>query len=128
MAMQLQCVCHDTLPWLISFSLDDSHTLLFMALTTCPDCGTDVSTKASACPKCGAPVFERSARGTVTTQRTGKSIKAQKLLFQLLLVIAVIWFFIAKAAESPVGWPVALFFVAVFMLYVTRFRRWWHHD
>src|SRR5205814_9236947 len=25
-AMQLQCVCHDTLPWLISVSLDDSAT------------------------------------------------------------------------------------------------------
>jgi len=26
-----------------------------MALTKCPDCGTDVSTEAPACPKCGRP-------------------------------------------------------------------------
>lgn len=27
-----------------------------MALKTCKDCGTEVSTKAAACPKCGAPL------------------------------------------------------------------------
>lgn len=25
-------------------------------LTTCPDCGREVSTRASACPHCGAPL------------------------------------------------------------------------
>src|ERR1043165_5783668 len=99
-----------------------------MALTNCQECGTEVSNRASACPKCGAPVFEPSARGTVTIQRTGKSIKAQMLLFKFTLVVSVMWFFIAKATESRTAIPVLLFCFSVFMLYVTRLRRWWHHD
>ena len=27
-----------------------------MALTTCPDCGTEVSEQAPSCPKCGRPM------------------------------------------------------------------------
>ena len=30
--------------------------LAAMALTKCPECGNEVSTKAKACPGCGAPV------------------------------------------------------------------------
>lgn len=32
-----------------------------MGLTTCPDCGKDVSERAAACPHCGAPVGEPEA-------------------------------------------------------------------
>jgi uncharacterized membrane protein YvbJ len=99
-----------------------------MALITCAECGTQVSSKAAACPKCGAPVFERSARGSVTIQRTGKSIKGQMLFFKLALTAGIIWFFIAKSQEASIVWPVLLVFFSVFMLYITRFRRWWHHD
>lgn len=28
-----------------------------MALTTCPDCGRQVSTSAEKCPNCGRPIF-----------------------------------------------------------------------
>ena len=99
-----------------------------MALMNCRECGTQVSSRASACPKCGGPAFEPSARGTVTIQRTGKSIKAQMLLFKLTLVVSVMWFFIAKAADGSTVIPIAVFSVSVLMLYITRFRRWWHHD
>ncbi len=27
-----------------------------MALKTCPDCGTEISTKAVLCPQCGRPI------------------------------------------------------------------------
>ena len=35
-----------------------------MALTTCPECGTQVSNKAAHCPKCGAPIQERLRTAT----------------------------------------------------------------
>jgi len=40
-----------------------------MTLIKCTDCGSDVSTAATACPRCGAPVVERAA-GTPATPAT----------------------------------------------------------
>lgn len=33
-----------------------------MPLITCPECGANVSDKASACPKCGAPIYTASQK------------------------------------------------------------------
>jgi hypothetical protein len=39
-----------------------------MALTTCPDCGTEISTEAPTCPKCGRPNAPNKKRpGTIST-------------------------------------------------------------
>lgn len=46
-----------------------------MALTTCPDCGTQMSTKAAACPRCG---------------RAGKSEQGSALIFPLKLTIVLL--------------------------------------
>lgn len=50
-----------------------------MALTTCPECGATVSTKAAACPACGHPIQERPSAGFVT------------LVLAILFSAAVIW-------------------------------------
>ena len=36
-----------------------------MAIIKCPECGKEISDKASACPNCGCPIAEMSASGTV---------------------------------------------------------------
>ena len=49
--MQLQCVCHDTLPWLISFSLDLMHrvvNLLFALSAFGVVSASDLRTRTSA--------------------------------------------------------------------------------
>jgi hypothetical protein len=41
-----------------------------MALSTCPQCGNELSTSADACPQCSRPV---TTRPVVTGRRWGKS-------------------------------------------------------
>lgn len=36
-----------------------------MAMMKCPECGREVSSKATACPNCGCPISELSPRGVV---------------------------------------------------------------
>lgn len=61
-----------------------------MAMTNCKECGTNVSSKATACPKCGAPVKRKShplAIGCFT------------LMLAFVAIIAVI--IVVIAALSP---------------------------
>ncbi len=48
-----------------------------MALVTCPDCSTEISTKAEACPKCGRSL-------------ASKGITLGDVLFVLFLVFFVL--------------------------------------
>lgn len=36
-----------------------------MALIKCPECGKEISDKASVCPNCGCPIAEMTPNGTV---------------------------------------------------------------
>ena len=65
-----------------------------MALTTCGECGTEVSTKADACPKCGA-VRKRKA-----------SFSLGRLVV-LLLLAAGAWYLLAPGALKSVVRKVA---------------------
>jgi uncharacterized membrane protein YdbT with pleckstrin-like domain len=49
-----------------------------MALITCPECGKQVSTEASACPGCGYPVAQRLA--AKRTAPAAQSLNAQVVL------------------------------------------------
>lgn len=51
-----------------------------MALTQCPDCGSDVSTEAPACPKCGRPI-------TPQKQQRKTSPLASGCLVVILIVV-----------------------------------------
>lgn len=42
-----------------------------MALTTCPDCGKEVSTSAQACPGCGRPMSAVSVTAKEVKARSG---------------------------------------------------------
>jgi len=103
-----------------------------MALTTCPDCGKQVSTAAQSCPNCGRPITaDREVRAigvpTTTTQATSKRLKAQQLIAGLLFAVGVVLTFVASSADAnPTFW--ALLALIGLVWYITaRFRTWWHH-
>ena len=56
-----------------------------MALTTCPDCKSEVSTEAAACPKCGRP--------TVQAQKTAQGQQRAGLVLLLVVVGVGFWSF-----------------------------------
>ena len=59
-----------------------------MGLITCPDCGKEISDKASACPNCGCPV------GKPTTDTSGKKKDSVLSVIALVLSIFVITSFL----------------------------------
>jgi hypothetical protein len=58
-----------------------------MALTTCPDCGTEVSDQAPACIKCGRPMVYRTLDGG---WRRGKSIVVAASLSAAIVALMVL--------------------------------------
>jgi hypothetical protein len=107
-----------------------------MALVACADCGTQVSTRATACPKCGAPVgapapasteaLPPDAKEVVTTQLTSKALKQQQLFAGLLCVVSVIGMIASDSGGGKAFWVFGLLGGLVWFI-VTRFRAWWHH-
>src|SRR6266480_3623947 len=63
-----------------------------MALTTCPDCGANVSTEASSCPKCGRPV--RTASTAPVTRQLSRTTAG--LLALLLGGVGVHRFYLGR--------------------------------
>lgn len=49
-----------------------------MALIKCPDCGQEVSTRASVCPKCGGPVDAHGASNVQTVADAGVAAAGAK--------------------------------------------------
>lgn len=52
-----------------------------MALIKCPECGKEISDKASACPNCGCPIAEMSASGTVRIKMPNNIVEGWVGLF-----------------------------------------------
>ena len=107
-----------------------------MALTTCPECGNQVSDTASSCPSCGAPLGaarrEAQAAGTqiITTQDTAKRFKLQQLLSVGAIILGLILVFSSGDNPEESSAPAfgVLFILGGFVWYVvTRVRIWWHH-
>ena len=88
-------------------------------LTSCAECGNQVSTLAATCPKCGAPVNLKPT----TIERTSKSIKAQQLLAFLLLAVGIVVAFIGSAGAAAVG--ALIFIIGAVWLIVVAVMAWW---
>ena len=52
-----------------------------MALIKCPECGKEISDRASACPNCGCPVAEMSASGVVRIKMPNNIVEGWVGLF-----------------------------------------------
>lgn len=68
-----------------------------MSLIKCPDCGKDVSDKASACPSCGAPI--------AAAEHDAKHFRWSLLSMCMILAGAFLTMAASSAAdpESPSG-------------------------
>lgn len=118
-----------------------------MALTTCTDCGRQVSDKAAACPHCGCPIGSgQPTSGHVasdapvhrppvqTIERTGKGWKAVQLLGG---VIALLGFAACCAVFSPNATNVEkqqladsgvwMSFAGFVVWVIGRIGGWWNH-
>ena len=111
-----------------------------MALLQCHECGSQVSSSATACPQCGAPpsVAETTTGVAVTTtQATSKRLKSHLLVGVLFAIVGVIWVTAALQASSAeigaapdgqgtvIGSLLTLF--GLMLVIVAKFRMWWHH-
>ena len=104
-----------------------------MSLIKCPECGTQVSTAASACPKCGAPIATQGIGTPLSTiQQTSKKLKAHIIFSSLAFWIGVIWLLIfinsdPKTPNASPTIPVLLLLTGMIWFLITKFRIWWHH-
>lgn len=101
-----------------------------MPLTTCPDCESEVSTKASACPNCGRPVREErgSEDAPEVIEETGKRFKRNQVLGAggVLLGGVVALAGAGEAWAAILGATVAGVGVVVYL--AARVGAWWHHE
>ncbi|RFF30584.1 zinc-ribbon domain-containing protein [Wenzhouxiangella sediminis] len=103
-----------------------------MALIDCPECGHQVSDKASTCPSCGVGISEakeaQSAGEPITTvQQTSKKFKQQALLAAVVIAAGIMIVFSNGGSTSDaIGWTITL--IGFGWLIVARINVWWHHD
>lgn len=102
-----------------------------MALTSCDECGSKVSTKAGSCPDCGAPVAggPGSAR---TVEDTSKKFKAHQLLGAASATIGTIGTCSMATDDSGQMSMLGVVFVGMALLGMVwfigaRIGAWWHH-
>jgi hypothetical protein len=87
----------------------------------CPDCGKEVSRRASACIHCGAPLAAEGAVSTV--QQTGKKWKAMQLAGAALMIFGVVSCSAQGDAQTS-----ALALMIGFVVFVgARIGAWWNH-
>ena len=103
-----------------------------MAMITCPECATEVSSLAVSCPKCGAPVAQRQSATAVhqqvtTTEPTAKSLKKQMLLSCAMIIVGIVVMIGTDASNGPPAAGMLLTIVGLGWLVTTRIRTWWHH-
>jgi zinc-ribbon domain len=95
-----------------------------MAIIKCPECGSQVSDKATACPSCAHPV------GAVTLiEQTAKRWKAVQMYGVAGMLLGLLFVFAAIGSESfAVSMLAGLVTAAGIAIYsVGRIAAWWHH-
>ena len=88
-----------------------------MALTTCRECGHQISDTAAACPSCGA-----SASGVVTTQATARRFKGLQLVGVLMMAAGTV-----SCVAQEIGTSVALWALGACVYTYGRAAAWWRH-
>lgn len=108
-------------------------------LGSCPSCNADVSILAPACPRCGHPFHQsglaaghlkpRHTGQVVTTERTGKDLKAQGCLAALMLMAGLVTLIVGANArqEKAVLWGVLMLLVSIPWVLYVKAATWWRH-
>lgn len=90
-----------------------------MPLIKCPECGKEISDKASTCPNCAYPIHAQ------TIEATGKKWKRNKVLGIVLIVIGVSGIVSGRRDNVIIG---ICFFIGGLITYSrARFGAWWYH-
>src|SRR5262245_27946129 len=96
-----------------------------MALTTCPDCKSQVSDRAPSCPKCGRPI------SAITVEQTGKRWKAAELLFAMLTIGGCVTTIASTSggdhSTTSMVIGAASFWIGLIGFVVARVGAWWQH-
>lgn len=105
-----------------------------MALVRCPDCGKDVSTRASSCPNCGGPVAAEENKDKeikVITEHTSKSLKGQSCLSGVLFLLGVLFVFSGitnKDGSDAVKLGFWIVLGSIVWHTIIKISIWWHHE
>lgn len=93
-----------------------------MALITCPDCGTQVSSEAEACRQCGRPIRKSaSAGGDSVASGVFRGIGGCVIL-PLVLFILFLTLLVANEEGKPAYFLVPAFAAAFFYRWLLRRR------
>jgi len=94
-----------------------------MALTTCPDCGREVSTNATACPGCGYPVQAQ------TIEATGKKWKGLQALGAVLWILSIGPCVVGadSGSDDTVMLGVIMGTIGFLVFVSARIGAWWGH-
>jgi uncharacterized membrane protein YvbJ len=113
-----------------------------MTLLKCPECYTEVSSKANSCPKCGFPIAQNNndymsldfdqpkinkrKKEVHTIQKTSKGIK----LFSLISLIIFFYGLIKtiNAGDADLVWEPLFLIIGLILFIVSRILKWWHHQ
>lgn len=95
-----------------------------MALISCPDCGTQVSDKATSCPKCACPLKE-----TTLIEQTGKIWKAVQLAGGIFMALGILSVFFGCQSNSSNGtfFGMVLCSFGLTLFFMGRIMGWWYH-
>lgn len=97
-----------------------------MALITCPECGREVSDRATSCPACAFPLGAASLpvpAQVQTIEATGKTYKMLQLGGGVLLIVGLIAF-VSAEDKSLAG---IVLFASIVCYVWGRVGAWWHH-
>jgi hypothetical protein len=96
-----------------------------MPLSTCPECGKEISDRAAACPHCGNPF------GPALIEATGKNWKTARVISWLVFLGGLFMFlrFLQDGGwNNPLtGLGFTLAFVGLVALLIAKFGAWWNH-
>jgi uncharacterized membrane protein YvbJ len=101
-----------------------------MAMTKCPECGTEVSDKAEKCPKCAYPISgQSSAEKVQIIEQTSKRLKKQ-MIFAILAMILGLIIAISSSTNNSTGGSVfgmLLIITGIIWVITVKIKIWWHH-
>lgn len=97
-----------------------------MALITCPECATSVSSRAGACPKCACPFQDDTA--VVTIQATAKAHKRRVIRGMLFVAGGFVGLFVAAIIHPAVTIvPISAMIYGIATILSANIRAWWEN-
>ena len=99
-----------------------------MALIKCPECGSQVSSKAALCPRCAYPID----KPVQTVEQTSKSLKLSFLMSTLMIavsfmVVCIGWLGDGINDSNTIIGAIGMLIGLLWHL-IVKFEIWWNHS